>query len=77
MSKDLEIIKKIEKELGSELERVDKEDFRFGSYCTDDKNNIINLDLHNLKISDISALKDLQKLTYLSLRNNRLATLPG
>jgi hypothetical protein len=75
MATDLEIVKKIEKKLGIELKKVDKEGFKTKtrSYYTDDKNNIIGLRLHDLKISDISALKDLQKLTVLWLYDNQIS----
>jgi hypothetical protein len=80
MSKDLEILKKIEKKLGIELEKVDKELFKkehpARGYCTDDDdNNIMGLDLFQLKISDISALKDLQNLTRLSLGGNQISNI--
>ena len=66
MSKDLEIIKELEKKIGERLDR---------RYSIDENENIIILDLSGLKISDILCLKDLKNLTELNLSNNQISNI--
>ncbi len=66
MAKYLEIIKKIEGQIGRSL---------YSRYSIDEKNNIIGLNLSWLKISDLSSLKDLKNLTELYLHYNQISNL--
>ncbi|UCH96823.1 MAG: leucine-rich repeat domain-containing protein [Candidatus Aminicenantes bacterium] len=79
MSKDLEIIKRFEKQIGITLKEQPIEKLRIrGSYSLDRNGNVTGLNLRRLRrldLIDISPLKELKQLTFLDLRNNKLAHL--
>jgi small GTP-binding protein len=79
MSKDLEIIKELEKKLGKRLINLDIKKFYGGlnGFVTDKKERIIGLNLYYLEISDISGIQELKNLTHLNLRNNQLTNISG
>ncbi len=64
MSKDLEIIKEIEKKIDIKLDH---------RYDIDENENIIGLNLYSLEISNISSLKDLKNLTHLYFYSNQIS----
>ncbi|MCX6580086.1 MAG: hypothetical protein NT166_07870 [Candidatus Aminicenantes bacterium] len=68
MSKDLEIIKKLERQIGRELisRHIDSL-WRSHSYTVDKNKNVIGLNLSDLKLFDISILQELKNLTRLYL----------
>jgi internalin A len=79
MSKDLEIIKRFEKQIGITLKEHPIEKLRIrGSYSLDRNGNVTGLNLRRLRrldFLDISPLEELKQLTFLDLRNNKLARL--
>ena len=70
MSKDLKIIKEIKKIIKKKISHVDLEDLweNERTYSVDENNNVIGLNLDDCKLSDISALKELNNLTKKELR---------
>ncbi len=79
MSKDLEIIKELEKKLGKKLIKLDIKKFYGGlnGFVKDKKERVVGLNLYYLEISDISGIKELKNLTHLNLRNNQLTDISG
>jgi small GTP-binding protein len=70
-----EIIKRLEKQTGKELKKLDIENI-FGitnCYVINESGNIVGLNLYKVKISDISFLKDFLHLTHLDLSSNQIA----
>jgi Leucine-rich repeat (LRR) protein len=64
VSKDLEIIKELEKKIGNKLDHY---------YSIDENENIIGVNLSRLEISDITSLRDLKNLTHLDLNHNQIS----
>ena len=79
MSKDLEIIKELEKKLRKKLVQLDIKQLYGGlnGFLTDKKERVIGLNLYYLELSDISGIKELKNLTHLNLRNNQLTDISG
>jgi len=77
MARDLEVIKKLEKDIGRKLRRLKpNETFRALSGYTCDRNeNIVGLYLKSTQIADISFLKDLSYLTELDLSYNQISNI--
>lgn len=75
MSKDMDIIRKLEKKLDIELNRIELVGpyFPESGYVIDEQGNISGLCLYETKISDISFLKDLTKVSRIHLGLNRIA----
>jgi small GTP-binding protein len=75
VSKDLEIIKELEKKIGIKLEQsnIDEITGTTNGYAIDENENIIGMNLWLSKISNISSLKDLRNLTHLYLHTNRIS----
>ncbi|NIM14508.1 MAG: TIR domain-containing protein [Candidatus Aminicenantes bacterium] len=77
MSKDLELIKQLEKKYGWNLKKINIEEiFLFSvpnGYAVDENENIIGLKLINLKISDISEIVGLTALKRLNLAFNQIS----
>ena len=77
MANDLEIIKRLEKEIGEELRIVGLEkisDFNIsGAYAVDEENRVIGLILGGKKLSKIpQTLLKLSHLNVLNLWNNKI-----
>lgn len=68
------IIKRLEKKIGIELKKIElKYIYRAtNGYAIDERGNIIGLNLYNVKISDVSPLRELTALTYLYLFDNQI-----
>jgi len=79
MSKDLEIIKELEKKLRKKLVQLNTKELYGGlnGFLTDRKERVIGLNLYYLELSDISGIQELKNLTHLNLRNNQLTTISG
>ena len=74
MAKDLEIIKRLEKQIGEKLYRFPIEQ-TYGSsngYAVDENQRVIQLNLYNVGLSDISGIKELKYLTKLDLSDNQI-----
>ena len=73
MQTDL-LIKKLEKIIGTKLEKVSVEDIvsQGSGYVVDEKGDIIGLNLASLKLTSISFLKNLTNLAYLILKENQI-----
>ena len=75
MSKDLEIIEKIEAQIELKLallEKFDLSNIKRG-YLLDKKDQIVGLQLDKVEIQDYSFLSELEKLTQLTLYNNEIS----
>ena len=75
MSKDLQIIRQLEKGIGFELTQVDHDEImKHGTrrYTLDSDNKVRGLALFNAQISDISVLGGLKNLTWLNLSSNQI-----
>ncbi|MCJ7777837.1 MAG: leucine-rich repeat domain-containing protein, partial [Sedimentisphaerales bacterium] len=74
MSKDLNIIHQLEKQLNIKLKKLKNVNFYNpqNDYVVDERGNITGLSLWATKISDISCLKDLTNLTELYLGGNQI-----
>lgn len=77
MSKDLEIIRRIEKKLGCKLGRLNSGDTSRTSngYTVDSDENVIVLNLYSMKLTDISFIRNLSHLIALDLRSNQLTNI--
>ncbi len=79
MSKDLEVIKELEKKLRKKLIQLDIKKLYGGlnGFVADRKERVIGLNLYYLELSDISGIKELKNLTHLNLQNNQLSDISG
>ncbi len=75
MSKDLDIIRQLEKQLNKKIPQLKVIDFVHpeNRYVLDERGNVTGLSLWATKISDISCLKDLSDLTELYLGGNQIS----
>lgn len=80
MPTDLELIKQLEKEIGTELteeEEITNEDIYEGAYQTDSNGHVIRLALNGLQLKELPrTILKFRKLVYLDLYDNQLSTLP-
>ncbi|NIM11825.1 MAG: hypothetical protein GTO45_06875, partial [Candidatus Aminicenantes bacterium] len=75
-SRDLEIIKQLEQQVGKKLKQMPLEEIMpsaTNGFAIDENSNIIGLNLYNSNISDISFLRDLTHLTHLKLSVNQIS----
>jgi internalin A len=78
MSKDVAIIKEIEKNIGKELELLPLDEIYYhenNSYAIDESGRLTGLNLNECQLTDLSPLQGLSRLTRLSLRDNQLTGL--
>ncbi|MCP4156608.1 MAG: hypothetical protein GY757_53330 [bacterium] len=75
MTNDLKILKLIELIIGKSLTKLDPLEIigTLSGYVIDANGNITGLNLHALKISDISIIKKLKNLTHLDLSANQIS----
>jgi internalin A len=70
MSKDLEIIRQLEKQLKIKLNQLEEINFAQIGYVVDEQGNVTGLSLYGVGINDISAIKRLTNLNDLYLYSN-------
>ncbi len=77
MSRDKQILEKVEQDIGKQFERLEFKEFTqksdINSCSVDENENIIALNLNSLNLSDYSFLTELKNLVCLYLNNNQLA----
>ncbi|MCP4580821.1 MAG: hypothetical protein GY839_04340, partial [candidate division Zixibacteria bacterium] len=74
---DLDIIKKLEKELGFELPRLEKIEWNSVGFNTDEQRNLIGISIYDKALKKLpSAIAEMEKLQKLDLRRNQLTALP-
>lgn len=75
MSKDLEILKQVERQIGMELKRLDHNTIGgfINGYAIDENESVIGLNLYALEKPDISFVEDFKNLTLLILRDNPIS----
>ncbi|MFC2146554.1 COR domain-containing protein [Acidobacteriota bacterium] len=72
-SRDLEVIKKIEKQIGRKLEQLYPEHiYEKNCYSINENGDVIGLNLMDIELSNISPLKELTQLTALDLGDNKI-----
>ncbi len=75
MANDLKIIKRLEKEIGGRLEKVEFDEIEYGSemYVVDEENRVVGLNLKKKKLSKIPhEILELSHLNVLNLWNNKI-----